>query len=45
MKFRFDLDELDEISSMISNDYYKERKTYKDLTFGNPKKKKQKNDY
>ena len=40
MKFTFDLDELDEVSSMISNDYYKERKAYKDLTFGNPKKSK-----
>ena len=45
MKFRFDLDELDEVSSMISDDYYKKHKAYKDLTFGNPKKKKQKDDY
>ena len=44
MNFTSDLNELDEVSSMISNDYYKERKTYKDLTFGNPKKKKQKDD-
>lgn len=28
------IDDLDEITSMLGNDYYKERKKWKDLKFG-----------
>ena len=36
----FDWEDLEETVSMLGNDYYEERKAWKDLSFGVPKKKK-----